>query len=353
MIVFAWDGFPQYAARCIVAFVKSTDEQVVVVATRPAVPIEGMDALCGTKVLWIGYDESRSLLDMLGEIPRLLIVSGWGISVFNHFRDEVRLSGGKVVAMCDNNWTGFTLKELIKAIRFRFMIRDKYHGFFVPGKSGIELLKFYGVDERIIATGLYTADSSLFSNGKPLAMREKRIIYVGRFVPYKNALRMVEAFAVAAGAVDAKWTLDLYGCGPLRSELDELIAAVNASLAHNGSRVECHDFLQPEELAVMYREARIFCLPSISEHWGLVVHEAALSGCVLLLGDKTGAADDLLGKGNGIAFNPSSVEAIEAAFRNAMSMDDCELANAQAESIDLASRIHMQKFVDSVSRFAL
>ena len=40
MICFAWDGFPQYAARCVGAFVKTTSEQVVVVGTRPDVPVE-------------------------------------------------------------------------------------------------------------------------------------------------------------------------------------------------------------------------------------------------------------------------------------------------------------------------
>lgn len=37
MICFAWGGFPQYAARLVGAFVKSTDERVCVVGKPPAV----------------------------------------------------------------------------------------------------------------------------------------------------------------------------------------------------------------------------------------------------------------------------------------------------------------------------
>ena len=39
MICFAWPGFPQYASRCIAAFVRKSQERVVVVATVPDVPV--------------------------------------------------------------------------------------------------------------------------------------------------------------------------------------------------------------------------------------------------------------------------------------------------------------------------
>lgn len=350
MICFAWSGFPQYAARCVGAFVKSTDEKVIVVATRPSVPVKGMDELCGCMVEWIDFDEIRSLEMIFGEWPRACVVSGWGIGVFNRFSDEVRANGGKVIAMCDNNWAGLSIRELLKSVRFRIKLRSKFDSFFVPGKSGIKLLKFYGVDESKIAKGMYSADASLFTNGKPLAEREKKIIYVGRFVAYKNALRMVRAFADAIESVKDGWTLELYGCGPLQDELEALVAEVNDRVATYGAKVFVHNFLQPDALAAKYRESRIFCLPSISEHWGLVVHEAALSGCVLMLGRNVGAADDMLGQSNGFAFDPCSVKAIAESFRKAMTMSDEELEAAQKESLELASGTSLEKFVASVGK---
>lgn len=354
MICFVWDGLPQYAARCIGEFVKRSEEKVAVVATRPQVPVTGMERLCGCDVVWIDYDESRTLREILGEIPEMMVVSGWGVGAFNRFRDEVHSGGGRVIAMCDNNWTGISLKVLLNAIRFRLCVRGKYEGYFVPGRSGTRLLKFYGVDSRKIATGIYSADSSLFRNGPPLNEREKKIIFVGQFIERKNVRRLVAAFTAAALP---GWRLEMYGSGPLHEEITRIAERFNSEKEvgekGEGSRqsIRIHPFVQPEELAALYRTARIFVLPSLEEHWGLVVHEAALSGCVLLLGEKTGAAADLLGKSNGFSFDPFSEESIRAAIEKGAAMDEASLLAAQKESLELSSAIGLGNFAESVMRF--
>lgn len=339
MIFFVWDGFPQYAARCVGAFVKSTTEKVVVMATRPKVPIEGMEKVCGCPVHWVDFDEKRSLREMFGEVPRAAIISGWFSPLFNRWRDEVRAQGGKVAAMCDNNWKGWSLREFAKAIRFRLLFRNKYDGFFVPGASGVKLLQFYGAEREKIAPGLYSADASLFTNGKPLPEREKKIIYVGQLNERKNVKRLVEAFARCR----CGWELHLYGSGPLKDELNQTIKRSNNQTIH------VHDFVQPEQLADLYRSARLFCLPSIEEHWGLVVHEAALSGCGLLLSNRVGAADDLLVEGkNGWTFDPSSVDDMARVMKMAMESDDATLAAMQRESLRLAKNASLERFVEGV-----
>lgn len=342
MICFVWDGFPQYAARCVGAFVKSTSEKVVVVATRPKVPIEGMEKVCGCTVHWVDFDEKRPLKEVLGEVPRAAILSGWFSSLFNRWRDEVRAQGGRAIAMCDNNWMGWSLREFVKALRFRLLFRNKYDGFFVPGTSGVKLLQFYGVEREKIATGMYSADASIFHDGKPLPEREKKIVYVGQFIERKNVRRMLEAFVRSRYEVegDSGWELHLYGSGPLKDELNQTIKQSNNQTIH------IHDFVQPEQLASLYQSARIFCLPSLWEHWGLVVHEAALSGCALLLGNRTGAADDLLVEGkNGWAFDPYSVDDMARVMKIVMGADDATLTAMQTESLRMAKNVSLANFV--------
>ena len=348
MICFAWSGFPQYAARCVRGFAEVSREPVVVVATRPQVPIEGMDELCGCQIHWIARDEGRHLQELVGCIPKCMFVSGWSIPAFNRFRDEVCANGGTVVAMCDGNWTlspftplslrwwqSFSV-ECAKAVRFRLFLRHKYNAFFVPGKSGVSLLRFYGARRGRLATGMYAADSSLFFDGKPLSERPKSIIYVGQFIARKNVLRLAEAFLEAN--IGRDWRLDMYGSGPLRGELETLADG------KEGFGLQIHDFVQPEDLAAKYREARIFCLPSLVEHWGVVAHEAALSGCILLLGNKVGATADFLGHANGRDFNPYDMKAIIKALKWAMNLSDGELAMAQAESLRLAAESGIRQF---------
>ena len=130
MIVFAWREFPQYAARCVGAFVSSvTGRNVIVVATRPKVPISGMDSCTKCRIVWIDENEPRALSKIVDGQVSHFIVSGWGTPLFNRFRDEVRRAGGNTYAMIDNDYR-FSWREVVKAIRFRLCLRSKYRAFF-------------------------------------------------------------------------------------------------------------------------------------------------------------------------------------------------------------------------------
>lgn len=338
MICFAWREFPQYAARCVGAYVKETDEEVVVVATSPRVPISGMDELAGCKVFWIEINDKRPIEMICGEVPRILIVSGWATECFNRFRDEVHSSGGRVIAMIDNNFR-LSFKECVRALRFRLMLRKRYDGFLVPGASGVRLMRFYGVDAANISTGMYVADARVFKSTSALKNRAKKVIYVGQLVERKNVINMCEAFS---NANDGSWTLELYGCGKLKNRLLEEYGT--------NANIKVFDFLQPEKLSVKYAESRVFCLPSREEHWGLVVHEAALSGCVLLLSDRVGAADDFLAEHNGFRFSPYDRKGMALCFKKAMTMSDSDLDIAQAESIMQSAKFRLSSFVNAIKR---
>lgn len=369
MVCIVWDGFPQYGARCVKALVESLKgEKVIVVGRRPSVPDKGMEVLCGCKVVWIEGDEARCISEVCGEMPRFIFISGWKLPIYDRWRDEVRGAGGLAVCGSDNNclldgclfgyqWLLGLIKTLLGAVRFRLMRKNKYDGVFVPGKSGRRLFCVYGVEAERIAEGLYSADASLYSDGVPLERRGKRIIYVGQFIDRKNVIRMVKAFATAAEKAGGGWTLELYGCGVLRARLDTLAIKVNSRLAKCNSRIEINDFVQAEQLASLYKRARIFCLPSLEEHWGLVVHEAALCGCILLLSRTIGAASDLLGTrlgndrySNGFTFNPYSVTSIEKAMELAMVMDNESLQTAHAESLRCAKAVSIDGFVKGISK---
>jgi len=350
MICINWTGFPQYGARCVRALVENmSHEKCVVVAMRPDVPIRGMEKLAGCQIIWVNPDEGRGIVEVCGEMPRVMTVSGWFSPLYNRWRDEVRAAGGRVICGSDNNLNFHGIRsvvvETLKAIRFRLLYRSKYDYFLVPGKSGRRLMRFYGVPDSRIVEGSYGADNTLFFNGPPLSERPKRMIYVGQLCERKNVLRMCDAFVAANES--GEWSLDLYGCGPLESALKKYAE-------HNSKgRIFIHPFAQPEELAAKYREARLFCLPSLREHWGLVVHEATLSGCVLLLSNRIGAAEDLLypldqPNGNGLLFNPCDVHDMTRVFHKAMSLSDDQFNRAQPMSCELAKSFGPARFASAI-----
>ena len=368
MICFAWAGFPQYAARCVAEVVRHTDERVVVVAAKPKVPIAGMDNLACCDVVWITYEERRPLKTLLGGcLPRVLFSTGWRDRVFRAFRDEVHKDGGLVIVMVDNNWMlggvewlrwrwwKLLIREFVKALRFRLILRRKYDGFIVPGKSGRRLLQFYGVPDEQVSVGMYSADAKLFNDAGEVINRPQKILYVGQYIERKNVMRMASAFAEAIYQVQGAWTLEMYGSGGLKDDLCALAERINQGLVAFGSKIVIHEFLQPEEIAPVYRSARIFCLPSLEEHWGLVVHEAALSGCYLLLSQYVGAAHDFLVQKknapsyvNGSMFDPYDEKALREAFVRGMTMDKQSALLAQEESVRVAQSVSLNLFAETI-----
>ena len=340
MICFCWVGFPQYAARCIRAVKNSMSEKIAVIASRPDVPIQGMEELADCDVFWVDTNEDMSLKSLIGEVPRVLTVPGWKMPLFNKFRDEVRENGGRVIVAIDNNYV-LSLKEVIKSIVVRLFYRRLYDGFWVPAASGCKLMRFYGIPEAKTFTGLYSADGSLFGNGLALTERERRILYVGQFIDRKNVLNLCDAFLMAKVGVNAGWKLELCGCGVLKSSLP------------NHPSIIIHDFVQPERLSDIYKRARVFVLPSKEEHWGLVVHEAALSGCALLLSNRVGSLDDFLKENvNGFSFSPFSITQMVSVLSKAMNMSDEQLAIAQQTSLMLAQKISTKTFVAAVTKYS-
>ena len=343
MIVIAWAGLTQYAACCIEAFIRQVaDEEVVVLALRPdyETPFKNLESMLSCRLVWgnVSDDFQGSILTYTGAMPRVFIQSGWFIPSFNAMGREVKKNGGHVIAMVDNDFK-FSLKECLKAVYFRLFRRQCFDRYFVTGKSARKLLAFYGVKPSAMQEGMYAANPAIFMNGKPLPQRAKKFLYVGRLNERKNVLRMCEAFTHVYKKYP-DWELDVYGNGPLEGKLPVCPG------------IHFYDFEQPEWLRLRYQEARCLILGSISEHWGVVVHEAALSGCALLLSNRVGARYDLAADENAFIFNPFSTDAFEHAMECVVRMTDVEWHNAQLKSLELAQRFSPEIFAQRLKQLS-
>ncbi len=318
---FSWNGLPQYAARQLAAAIGEIGQDCPVVGSRAQVPIQGVEAALGQPVHWVDADKPVSWSELGQPVPKVYFQSGWAYPAFNSLGEEVRSAGGKVCLLMDNNWRG-NFRQMLGAPWFRLFQRRKFHAVLVPGKSGRRLARWYGMPDNAIFEGMYGADPRLFFNGPPLAERPKRIIFVGQYIERKGCVPLARAFAAVAHRLPG-WELCMYGSGPLQSAIPP------------HPQIKAHGFVQPEQLGALYRDARIFALPSRSEAWGLVVHEAALSGCQLLLSDAIGAAPDFATKDNSETFSPGDEQGMAAAFVSlARSVD---LGKAQAASVSAAN----------------
>ena len=342
MICIAWDGLASYSEAAIREFIKTTSEEVRIVAILPVVPKTTSDVIEGVKINWIKRDYDGTLAEAAGRKPDILLIGGWYLPLFNRFTQEVRKNGGKVIAMLDNQFE-WNWKLIPWIVRFNLLFRRWYAGYLVPGTCTRKLLHWCGIRDKYIGYSLYTADPTVFTNGGPLEKRAKKMLYIGRFISLKNVMFMIDAFAEFSKR-SPEWELHCYGQGDLQPEMERLLAERKCK------SVVLHKFVQPTELAGLYKEARVLVLPSFWDHWGVVVHEAALSGCAVLLSDRVGAGWNLCTEKNGVRFNPFQKKSLGQAFDRLAGWSEEDWRQAQQESLQIAQTISPQVFASELQR---
>lgn len=331
-MIFFWNGLTAYAARSLERL-RQKYGRVRVVAYRSSFPYAGVETMFGGKIDWIDRDETRRLADICGADYAIVFTSGWNEPVFERFSREAKENGKPVVCCLDNNFS-FGPKTLLQALAFRTFRRGKYDGFFVPGASGVKLLRFFGVDANRITTGYYSGDDQLFSCGDRMGMRKNKILAVGQLVHRKNVLNVAKAF-LSVCKEHGNWELEFCGRGELRDRIPR------------HPQITVTDFLQPDKLAEKYRESKVFILASHSDHWGVAVHEGALCGCALLISERVGAGEDFVTCKNGMRFNPCNVDSIAKAMKTIMEWKETDFDTAMKESIALSHKFGRETFANN------
>ena len=100
----------------------------------------------------------------------------------------------------------------------------------------------------------------------------------------------------------------------------------------------------------MYKQVRVLALPSYSDHWGVVVQEAAASGCAEIVSTGVRAADQFCTEKNAVIVDPMSEDQMVAALEKLASWTDAQWTAAQEESVKLAQTLTPQTFSDGLRR---
>jgi glycosyltransferase involved in cell wall biosynthesis len=338
MIAFGWNGLPQYAARLIAAAEKRVGSEFLIIGSPPDVPITGMEKILNRQIHWINEDSVTSWRNFGLGVPRVYFQPGWAYRGFNSLGEEVKKNGGAVVLMTDNR-VSLNARQLLGAAVFRITKKHKFDAWFCPGLSGERLGIMFGMSRHVIWRGLYGADENLFFSGDPEMTRSKQILFVGRFIEKKCCLELAHAF-LQSNAPRNGWTLRMIGSGPLRSKIPV------------GGGISVSDFRQPEDVALEMRQSRILALPSRAENWGMVVHEACLSGCGLLLSNEVGAADDFARDANSVIVRDPTIENLRIGFNSIATWSDQRFRGAEKVSTEIAKSHGTSVFAGQVARIA-
>lgn len=159
------------------------------------------------------------------------------------------------------------------------------------------------------------------------AQSEHRIVNVGRLSEQKNQRMLIKAFSRFCTEHDG-YTLDIYGDGPLRQELEGLTEQLGIA-----DRVVIHDFTP--DLHTQIRSAEMFVLSSDFEGLSNALLEAMMMGIPCISTDCAGSDEVIENMKNGILVPVGNEDALLEAMNRLA--DDEELRRSLSENGGKAS----------------
>jgi glycosyltransferase involved in cell wall biosynthesis len=287
------------------------DEPFAWITLFPERDLESLDrSACRDAIAQALDRDSPDVLGIVGySRPESMAAARWANI---HARPAILMSESRLIDRPRVWW-----KELIKKRRVLC-----FDAALVGGPEHREYLALLGMPAERIALGYNAVDNDFFAKqahawrldplGRSGLPDAGYFLVVCRFVPEKNLIRLVKAFAIYRRQANrsAAWDLVLCGEGPSAVELARAIEASGCAQA-----IHRPGFVQSDSLPRLYGHAAAFVLPSLSEPWGLVANEAAASGLPLLVSHHAGCASTLVPDPEGTTgsrFDPLDVDAIAA-----------------------------------------
>ncbi|HTK18839.1 MAG TPA: glycosyltransferase family 4 protein [Mucilaginibacter sp.] len=253
--------------------------------------------------------------ELIGEITNwradAVLVYGWAyhshLNVMRHFHGKIPVYFRGDSTLLN---TAFGIKGLVKYFYLQAVYRNIDYAFYV-GSNNKAYFRKYGLKENQLIFAPHAIDNDRFGENREIEAKQIRsslgvsekdilILYAGKFEAVKNTELLISAF------IDLKKTgvhLLLAGNGAKESILKHM--AQKSQLTTN---IHFLNFQNQTYMPVLYQAADVFCLPSLSETWGLSVNEAMACGKAVLVSDKVGCAADLVKENyNGYTFRSSEM----------------------------------------------
>jgi glycosyltransferase involved in cell wall biosynthesis len=144
---------------------------------------------------------------------------------------------------------------------------------------------------------------------------KRRVLFAGTFLPVKNVLCMMDAFAIVSRK-NADVEFRLAGEGPLGAAMREKAEALGIQ-----GRTVFTGMLSHGGVADEMRAADVLCLPSVSEGWGNVIAEAMACGTPAVGSNVEAIPEQIVSDEYGLLCDPSSPEDIAEKLLLALERD--------------------------------
>jgi glycosyltransferase involved in cell wall biosynthesis len=266
-----------------------------------------------------------------------------------------RRSGTPVLLRGESNRLGSRPLWVTAAKRMALSgLLRRIQGALAIGTLNHEFYRAYGVPEHRIFFVPYAVDNARFRDeaeqwrsSRPalraalgLPVDRPVVLYVGKLIPRKRPLDLLEAYARVAA--DHPAALVFLGEGAERSRLEAAIAG------HRLPHVAITGFVNLSGIGRYYAAADVVVLPSSHEPWGLVLNEAMCFGLPVIASDAVGAAPDLVHPGeNGFVYPVGDVPALASALRRLLA-DPARRAEMGARSREIVGRFSYDADIEGI-----
>jgi glycosyltransferase involved in cell wall biosynthesis len=246
----------------------------------------------GTAVRRKGMSQKEIEERVLAFNPDGVFISGWIDWTYMKVAAKCKKLGIPVILGLDTQWTA-SPKQILGCATARFWLRPSVTAIWTPGERQAQLARHLGYRGANCWYGVYSCDWRSFTTPVAMTRREDSFLFVGRYVEDKGISDLVAAYRTYRKSARNPWPLYCVGRGNL------------SHLLEGEPGITDLGFVGPDELPrIMRRYGGVFILPSRIEPWGVVLQEAAASGCPLICSDACGAAIHMLQNGyNGLRFS--------------------------------------------------
>ncbi len=242
--------------------------------------------------------------------PDIALITMKRTGLFAQSAGLVQQMGSLVIGTSDHYWKN-SWRDYANAIVSRLGTFRYYDVILVAGALGRIYARRLGFQDNRIFEGVYSCDTAIFrSIGKARFTTNqsrdwpKVFLFVGQYIARKGIITLLDAYSEYRNSSDDPWELWCVGKGPLSGLLNDLPGVKNWG------------YQSSESCAQLMGKAGAFVLPSIVDHWSVVIHEAACAGLPILATHGCASCVELVRSGyNGFTFTANDTKLLSQLLR--------------------------------------
>lgn len=263
--------------------------------------------------------------------PTVVILMGYSLKIMRQAQEWCKHNRIATVLISDSNY--FDKKRYLPFEFIKYLFVHKMDAAFVAGQTGRAYIMKLGIPQERIAFGCDVVDVQAISKQAGLNrermeqirqkwnLPENYFLFVGRLVPEKNVLGLLEAFEKYLRDDKSGNACHLVICGA-GIEQEKIERYLNTFPVEDRARIHLYGFIGPNDIVDFFSGASTFILPSISEPWGLVVNEAMACSLPVIVSNRSGSAYNLVQEGeNGWIVDPLDPGMMTRVMNEAANLD--------------------------------